>query len=430
MRQRNLITVWALALCGFCSLALNLTLAVAASSIVVSCGSVGKEFDLCKTAATVWAQKTGNTVEIVSAPSDSGERLALYQLLLAAKGKDIDVFLIDTTWPGIIGDFFVDFKQYATQDQIAQHFKAFVENNTVKERLVAIPWFIDTGLLYYRKDLLKKYEKRPPQTWQELTEIAALIQDAERRSGNQQFWGYVFQGRAYEGLTCNALEWIYNFGGGTIVDKDGTITINNPNALSALELASSWVGKISPPGVLNYMEEEARGTFQSGKALFMRNWPYAWSLANTAESRIRGKVGVTTLPSGSKQGPRAGTLGGWSLAVSKYSAHQKQAADLVFYLTSKEEQKRRALEAGLYPSITSLYEDEQLIKANPIMSQLLEAFSQAVARPARSTGAKYNRVSSEFWNTVHEILSKKASPSQGLQSLDQKLERISRNGKW
>src|SRR5690606_3132311 len=115
-------------------------------------------------------------------------------------------------------------------------------------------------------------------------------------------WGFVFQGKAYEGLTCNALEWIDSFGGGAIVDAGGQITVDNPRAVQALALAGSWVGDISPTGVMNYDEEAARGVFQTGGAVFMRNWPYAWALAQGDDSLVRGKVGVMPLPSGGAGG--------------------------------------------------------------------------------------------------------------------------------
>ena len=182
-------------------------------------------------------------------------------------------------------------RAYRPRTTIDQHFPAIVENNTVDGALVAMPWFTDAGMLYYRTDLLEKYGKQPPATWQELTEIAKEIQDGERAAGNDRMLGFVFQAKAYEGLTCDALEWIDSFGGGTIVAEDGSITINNAKAAEALDLAATWIGEIAPEGVLNYSEEEARGVFQSGNAVFMRNWPYAWALGNADDSAVKGKIG-------------------------------------------------------------------------------------------------------------------------------------------
>ena len=111
--------------------------------------------------------------------------------------------------------------------------------------------------------------------------MAAKIQAGERAEGNQDFWGFVFQGKAYEGLTCDALEWVASSGGGTIVEMDGTISINNPQAVKAIQRAGEWVGTIAPLGVTGFAEEDSRAVFQAGNAAFHRNWPYVWSLANS-----------------------------------------------------------------------------------------------------------------------------------------------------
>jgi trehalose/maltose transport system substrate-binding protein len=404
--------------------------AAAPSTVSIACGSVGIEFDVCKAGAEAWAKKSGNQVRVVSTPKESNEILALYQQLLSAKSGDIDVLRIDVIWPGILGPDFVDLSGHVDRQVVEQHFAPIIQNNTVDGKLVAMPWFTDAGLLYYRKDLLEKHGRKVPTTWQEMTETAKFIQDAERKAGAAQMWGFVFQGRAYEGLSCNALEWVDSFGGGTIVDAEGKVTINNPKAVQALKLAASWVDGIAPRGVLNYGEEEARGAFQSGSAVFMRNWPYAWALANGKDSPVRGKVGVAALPRGGPDGKQTGTLGGWNLAVNRYSRNAKAAVDLVLHLTGPEEQKRSALVASLNPTIKQLYEDQEILTANPFFGALRDTFANAVARPSRVAGSKYNQVSSEFWNAVHETLSGQSSAEASLSRVDRTLQRFSRRGRW
>ncbi|MGH6942977.1 MAG: ABC transporter substrate-binding protein, partial [Geminicoccaceae bacterium] len=389
-----------------------------AATIAISCGAVGLELQICQEGANAWAQQSGNQVKVISTPNSSTERLALYQQILAAGSGDIDVFQIDVIWPGILANHFIDLSQYVDQETLDQHFKAIVENNTVDGQLVAMPWFTDAGLLYYRKDLLDKYGKQPPETWQELTEIAKEIQDRERGAGNDKMQGFVFQAKAYEGLTCDALEWVASFGGGTIVDPDGEITINNAKAAEALDLAASWVGTIAPEGVLNYAEEESRGVFQSGNAVFMRNWPYAWALGNAEDSPVKGKIAVEALPKGGADGKHVAALGGWQLAVSKYSANAEISADLVRYLTSYDEQKRRAIEGAFNPTIGALYQDTDVLAANPFFGDLYETITNAVARPSQVTGAKYNQVSSEFYNAVHTTLSGEAEAASALAALE------------
>lgn len=404
--------------------------AATAAELTISCGSNGLERQICQSGIDAWSKKTGVPVKVFSSPNDSNDRLALYQQLLGAKSADIDIYQIDVVWPGILAKHLVNFETHLGAKEVSEHIKGAIANNRVDKRLVALPWFTDGGVLYYRSDLLKKYGLAVPATWEELGTVAKAIMDKERTSGTADMWGYVYQGRAYEGLTCNALEWVSSFGGGSIVEPDGKVSINNPKALKALELLASWTGSIVPPGALSYSEEEARGAFQTGKAVFMRNWPYAWALLNSDGSAVKGKVGMAPLPSGEKKGPRAATLGGWSLAVSAYSKAPKEAVDLVRYLTSAEEQKRRAIEGSFNPTRFALYDDKEVLAKNPHLKDLKAVFLNAVPRPAGKTGAKYNRVSADFWNAVHQTISgtEKAGPS--LKKLEEKLAGYSNGGNW
>ncbi|MGE4532944.1 ABC transporter substrate-binding protein [Halomonas sp.] len=399
-----------------------------AADLTISCGAVGAELTLCEQGVARWEEQTGHEVDIVSTPNSSTERLSLYQQILSAQSSDIDVMQIDVVWPGLLANHLLDLGETLGEDAAAGHFETIVANNTVDERLVAMPWFTDAGVLYYRKDLLEEHGVAPPETWEQLTEIATEIQAAEREAGNDRMWGYVFQGRAYEGLTCNALEWIASYGGGTIVDAEGEITIDNAQAAEALDLAASWIGNISPDGVLNYTEEEARGIFQSGNAVFMRNWPYAWSLAQSEESEVRDKVGVVKLPSAEGQ-ESAATLGGWNLAVSRYTENPELAADLVAFLTGEAEQKRRAIEGAYNPTLAALYEDEEVLAAVPFFGTLYDTFTNAVARPAAPTGDNYGRVSNSFFNAVHQVLSGDQSGAEAVSQVDSELSRIKRR-RW
>lgn len=411
------------------ALALGASGAFAAGvTVTVSCGSVGQDFEFCKKSADEWATKTGNSVKHLTIPQSTSDILGLFRQMFAAKSTDLDVLNVDVVWPGIIKDHLLDLTPYA-KDVIKDHFPAIVANNTIDGKLVAMPWFTDAGVLYYRKDLLEKHGVKPPTTWDELTAAATKVMEAERKAGNNDMQGFVFQAKAYEGLTCDALEWVASHAGGEIVDSTGKITINNPGAVKALSTAAGWIGTIAPKGVLNYAEEDARGVFQNGNAVFMRNWPYAWSLSQGADSPVKGKVGVSALPAG-PGGKGSSTLGGWQLAVSKYSKNPKEAADLVMYLTSKDVQKMRAIKGSYNPTIVSLYKDKEVIDANPFFGSLFDVFTGAVPRPSTVTGAKYNEVSAAFWNATHEVLSGKTKADESLKKLESKLDSIRRGPKW
>ena len=248
-----------------------------------------------KPMAEKWAQKTGNKVEYISrAPRRFSNDCSNFQQYWAAKSPDVDVYMVDVIWQGILAPHAVDLKKYFKEDEIKSFCRA--SSRTTPS---AANWFRSRGSLTLEysiiaPDLLEKYGyKEPPKTWEELTEMAKKIQDGERAAGKPDFQGFVFQGKASESVTCNAIEWIYSFNGGTIVEPDKKVTINNPDAIKALEIAKGWVGTISPKGVTTYGEEEARNVWQAGNAAFMRNWPYAYVLGNDPKSAIAGKFDVT-----------------------------------------------------------------------------------------------------------------------------------------
>jgi trehalose/maltose transport system substrate-binding protein len=322
----------------------------------------------------------------------------------------------------------VDLKKYYKEDDLSQYFPRIIQNNTVKGKLVSIPLFTDAGILYYRTDLLQKYGySDPPKTWVDLTEMAKKIMDGERKAGQSDFYGFVFQGKSSETVTCDALEWVYSYGGGTIIEPDKKVSINNPNAIKALEEAHSWVNTIAPAGVVTYDEEPARNVWQDGKAAFMRNWPYAYSLGQDPKSPISGKFDVSVLPKGpGPDGRNAACLGGWQLMVSTYSKNADVAADLVKYLSSAEIQKQRAIEISELPTRPALYSDPDILAKNPWFKNIPEVLSNAVARPSTVTGADYNQISTAFFQNVNQVLSGTESAADAVKKVEQVGKRLVR----
>lgn len=392
--------------------------------IKIASGAVGNELALMKKAAKMYTDEHPNVeIKVWDTPNSTTDRLGLYLQFMEAKSPKIDIYQIDVIWPGDLAAHLVDLNQYGAKAVAGDHFPAIIKNNTVDGRLVAIPFFTDAGMLYYRTDLLTKYGLTPPKTWKELAVDAKKIQDGERAAGNQDFQGFVWQGDAYEGLACDALEWIKSNGGGTIVSPDKKVTINNPEAIAALNRAKSWIGTISPKGVTGMQEETSRAVWQSGNAAFMRNWPYAYSLGNSKDSVIKGKFGVSALPAGDS-GMGAATLGGWQLAVSKYSLHKKVAADVALFLASKKIQKMRAIEGSYNPTIKSLYHDKDVLAAAPFFGSLYNVFTSAVARPSTATAPNYAKVSQKFYTAVYDVLTGKQDAKTAMEYLSQDLQDI------
>jgi trehalose/maltose transport system substrate-binding protein len=363
-------------------------------------------------------RQTGIPVQVLPAPEAAVEQLATWRDLLESRAEVPDVYAIDSIWPRVLADNLVDLKSYVPAEDIAAHFPELIANYTVNGKLAALPYNVSEGLLFYRVDLLAKYGYwAPPKTWQELEAMATRIQTGERANGNKDFWGFVWEGAPSEALTCNALEWQVSEGGGTILDEQGRVTVNNPNAIRAWSMAARWVSTISPPGVTAYKEWDAFNLWQAGKTAFMRNWTIAYVTALAENSPAREHFDIAPLPRGSAG--FAATLGGNGYGVSRYSRHPREAAMLVRFLASPEEQaSRKSTEP---PTIPALYKNPDVLAAKPYLARFLQVREGEVARPSASAGKMYPEVSRAYFMAVHSVLSRKQSAAQAASDLQQQL---------
>jgi len=370
--------------------------------------------------ATKFTKDTGINVKVVPHPTASDASYSQLARVFTSKGSSFDVAMIDVVWPGAFAPYLLDLKPKLGA-QARLHAPGIVANDTVEGHLVAMPWFGDFGILYYRTDLLKKYGySSPPTTWAQLFAMAKKIQDGEQ-AANAQFSGLVFQGNSYEGLTCDALEWVASSGGGQFIDA-GKVTINNPKAAAILDLFRKNIGVTTPRGVTSYQEGEAHTAFVTGNAAFMRNWPYAYSIAaDPKQSKVVGKFSVTTLPKG-PGGKPVGTVGGWQLAVNKYSKSPDAAVEFVRYMTSPAVEKFDAITNSNVPTIPSVAKDPAVVKANPYLKPQIATVAR-VTRPARFLGTHYNEGSKDIYQGVSQILNG-APASSVLPSIQSKLDKL------
>jgi trehalose/maltose transport system substrate-binding protein len=370
-----------------------------------------------------FTRETGIRVKLLPSPESAREKLALWKEMLGTGPAGPDVFGIDVIWPRILSEYFIDLKPYFA-NEISLQFPVIAASYTVDDKVVAIPYRADIGLLFYRTDLLRQYGyHEPPKTWDELETMAARIQAGERARGKTQFWGFVWQGSAAEALTCNALEWQAAAGGGRIIENDGTISVNNPRAIRAWERAARWVGTISPPSVVGYAEWDASNVWIAGDAAFMRNWPTAYVDSHALQSPIRDNFGVTLLPGG-KAG-RVGTLGGAGLAISRFSAHPREAIALVRYLSRGDVQAKRSRVLAEPPTLPGLYDRPEVLAPNPHFAQLSQAFrSGMVSRPSNVTGKRYQEVTDAYIQAVHSVLTGRRSAPEAAAALENELVRM------
>jgi trehalose/maltose transport system substrate-binding protein len=393
--------------------------AFASQKITYYGDGVGIGNDIDKALANRFQQDTGIQVTVIPRPQSATDTFAQYQRFFQGQSPDLDVLMVDVIWPGSLAPHLVDLGP-KLGDAAKQHYPAIIDNNTVNGALVGMPWFGDFGMLYFRTDLMQKYGlSAPPKTWDELEQQATKIVDGEKAS-NPNFVGFVYQGNAYEGLTCDALEWLASTGGGTFIDSSNKVTINNPQAVAILNKMKGWVGTVAPRGVTSYQEEDARNAFQGGNSAFMRNWPYAYANGQKDDSPVKDKFDVAPLPaeSGSKS---SGTVGGWQLAVSKYSKSIDGSIEFVRYATSPEVETYRAVVGTFVPTMQSVSDKPEVITAMPFLKNL--ASVERVVRPSRALGDRYNEGSTAIFQGVNQILNGQDA-SGVLPNVQRQLERL------
>lgn len=350
-------------------------------------------------------------------PSSSDEQHQFYVINLEAGASDFDVFAIDVIWVAEFAKagWLRDLTELLPEKERAAFFAGPIEAVTIDGRVYAIPWFIDAGLLYYRKDLLAEYGFPPPPTWGKLVRIAYDI-------GKRQpdLYGFIWQGKQYEGLVCNVLEFLWSNGGEVL--RDGKVVIDSSQNREALKVMVDLVRTygVTPDLVTTTTEEPSREIFGRGKAVFMRNWPYAWRLLQQEGSAVKDKVGITVLPHFRRK-RSAATLGGWQLAVNKHSKHPQAAEKFLAFMTSAKAQKHLGLTVGFQPTRKALYEDAELLAAQPALVELYKIFQRARPRPV---SPYYVLLSQAMQSEFSAALAGVKTPDEALRALQSQMEEI------
>jgi multiple sugar transport system substrate-binding protein len=350
-------------------------------------------------------------------PSSTDEQHQFYVINLEGRSSDFDVISMDVVWVPEFAKagWLREVTHLFTEEDRTDFFPGPMQAVTYNDKAYAIPWYIDAGLLYYRKDLLRKYGFSPPETWKELVGIAQHIMEREKG-----LYGFIWQGKQYEGLVCNVLEYFWSNGGDVL--RDSRVVIDSEENRYALGFMRDLIVgyKVSPALVTTAIEEPTRHIFGNGKALFMRNWPYAWNIFEKEDSPVRGKTGVASLPA-FMPGMSSSTLGGWQLGINRYSRHPDEAEKLVRFLTSHEAQKKLALAIGYKPSRKSLYEDGDLLREQPFIAGLHDVFMAARPRPVTPY---YMMITQVIQPEFSAALSGIKTPDEALKSAKRQIEHI------
>lgn len=388
------------------------------NTITFAGGGVGLEEEVTREQIKLFEKETGIKVNYKVMPNSATERHDIFVTHLSAGDSSIDVYMIDIIWPAefAAAGWIVPLDNHLSKEDRTDYIPSTLSGCTYNNKLYAIPWFVTTGLIYYRKDLLKKEGLNPPKNWSELVKQAHLI------SKKYNMDGFLWQGAQYEGLICDFLEFIWS-NGAEVFNKKGQVVLNSPNARGALQFMKDTFekDKISPKGTITYKEEDTRQIFQDGKAVFLRNWPYVWALAQSDDSKIKDKVGVITILPGPQGKKGVGCIGGWNLAISQFSKKKAKAIQFIKFVTSSKQQISRGIKAGQAPSSKSAYLNKDLLKTNPLYKNFIVAVEKSRPRPQTPF---YSDLSEILQIYVSKALSDQMSVEEALATAEKEIKKL------
>jgi multiple sugar transport system substrate-binding protein len=346
----------------------------------------------------------GLKVKIVEFPASADEQRTQFVQRQEAKAGDCDVFRSDVIWTAEFASqgWLYDLTPYV--DTIKGRFiPSSLETATYDGKVWGVPSYTNAALLYYRKDKVDQ----APATWQELY-------GAAKDQG-----GIVFQGAAYEGLTCDWLELAYAAGGEVLSEDGKKAVIDSPENVAATKLMADAVNSgAAPKGVVNYMEPESLTAWQTGKPAYMRNWPYAYALSQDTD-KLKGKFAVATLPE-FEGGGRAAILGGGNSVISVYSKNPGGALAVVDFLASQGWQTTLTAEFSQASPMKATWDQPEVQKAIPFHAELRQAIEQARARPVSPV---YPQISQAIYKNVNRALTGQTSPEDAMKQAQSDIEK-------
>ena len=347
-------------------------------------------------------------------PSGTGDILTIYDNTLRARSGSIDVMSIDVVYPAEFASqgWTVPLDSRWPASDRANYLQGPIKSCTYNGQVVAAPLRTDLGVLYYRTDIIST----APNTWNDLVSMA-------KSNASKTKYGYVWQGSQYEGLVCDFSEVLQGYGG-TVLDPNNSkkVTVNSPEGVPALTEMVSWVGTTSPTAITTYTEEPSRQAFQNGDAIFMRNWPYAYSLGNDAtKSKIAGKFDIHSMPYGGSSTVGHSCVGGWNMAINAFSKNPDASWSFIKYMLGADAQKQLAIKGSFTPALKSVYDDADVKAKQPLFTKLQPILQNSLPRPVSPV---YPDLSNIIQTHVHQALTKQVSPQAALSALQSELQTL------
>ncbi|WP_199506214.1 extracellular solute-binding protein [Geodermatophilus sp. TF02-6] len=326
------------------------------------------------------------TIEVSQLPRESSAQREQLVRRLAANDTSIDLMSLD---PPYIAEFAqAGFLAPVPQDVAQRVSEGVVQSSldsaTWNDELVAVPFWANTQLLWYRKSVAEAagLDMSQPVTWEQLVSAA-------------QSQGKILsaQGRRAESLTV-WLNALIESAGGSIIAKNST----NPDDIElglttpAADRAATVMNTVANSGVVGpafstSSEDTSATEFESADGGFMVNWPFVYSRAlaaveaGTLDASVPQDYGWALYPRVDADKPSAPPFGGIDLAVSAFSRHADLVYDATECISSDENQAYYMTTNGNPASSAAVYDDPEVLKVFPMAPTILESLQAAANRP-------------------------------------------------
>ena len=400
-----------------------------------------------------FSQSYGFTVKIgpnyFGTTSLHDDYLAFYE----SHASELDVIAMDVTWPAEFAQagIILPLNDVFNTSYQAQFIQAAIETGTYNGKIYSVPWFHDSAMLYYRTDVLQYANANgiindpngnPPTTWFQLENWSvAMMGNLPLVNKFNLTSGFVWQGKSYEGLMCDLMEFLgatgtYTFLSSKQLNTEFKTSSGLKNAL--IYMRSLITSGASPQSVLNYEEEDSRAVWNDGNAIFMRNWPYAYglslnssylngSLITGAEHNVQ-QFNITAMPAANETMAtnglaRTSCLGGWQLGVWSYSKYKTQAKEFIMWLTAAQQQLTYFLGEGLSPTLKALYNSTAIMNSKQgYVHNFLPIFESSIPRPISPI---YQQISKVLQPTINKYLAGKVSLESAISTMASSVKSVS-----
>ena len=353
-------------------------------------------------------------VDLPFSKFSTNERKEILARSLRSKSGRIDVFSIDIIWGPRFARWSYPLDAYFDANELKAFNAQALKTCYYVNQLIAIPHYIDVGLLYYRKDLIEQFPNstelqdklQQSMSWMEFIELG------KRWDSDNPF--YIFAGTSFEGLVCSFHEMLSSAEIERIFSP-GKMNLDTPQARRGLGLLVDMINtlRFTPAIITGYDEFKCYRYALENDALFLRGWSgLHQQYRDFFEDRHKlNQMGVAPLPHFDDE-QRSSVFGGWNLMVSKFSKNKTEAVTFIKFLLTEENQKLLYENGGYIPVQTALYQNNTFLESNPEFEQYLHLLSYGKHRPLRED---YTMISDIMSHYLHAALRQEIGVSEALQ---------------